>query len=154
MTDFLLDLLGVAYISFALIDLYVFLRIFRPARVKPPIDALTASAVVVGTILVGGLIGGLLGLNAVILNLSDQQIRLVPTPLSLILLVVALGAPSVGCLFMLRQLRRWRSGAALHLHARGTDRGTSLHQHRRATDAPDGPAEFHHGRATDGEKKP
>jgi hypothetical protein len=137
--DLLLDLLAVAYISFALIDLYVFLRIVAPARVKPPIDALTASAVVVGTILVGGLIGGLLGLNAVILNLSDQQIRLVPTPLSLILL---------------RQLRRWRSGAALHLHARGTDRGTSLHQHRRATDAPDGPAEFHHGRATDGEKKP
>jgi hypothetical protein len=131
--DLVLDVLATLYITFAAIDAYVFYRLYRPARVKPHIDALTATMIVSGTITVGGIIGAVLGLSSIWRHLTG--FALLPTPVTLILLVVALGAPSAGSVYMWRQLRKWSSASskALFVHARATDHAP--HLHRRATDA-------------------
>lgn len=135
MSDALLDFLAALYIAFAAIDLFVDWRMVPAAREEPHIEALTVACIQGVTVTIGGVIGALLGINAVVLNLWD--VRIIDSGLSLVMLAVALGAPSAGKLFSLRAFRRWaivarEAARAVHTHKRGRERRPRAH--RRSTD--------------------
>lgn len=152
MADVIFGLLAILYIAFAAIDIYVFWRIFRSAWARPHIDALTATAVIVGAVTVGGILGGILGLNSIWRQVTGEAV--LPTLVSLFVLVAALGVPSLGVVWLLGELRRWsKIGArALHVHARTTDRVP--HLHRRATDILPPPTATLHPSAPPDERPP
>ncbi len=124
------------YVVFAGIDLYVAYRLVPPAMIRPHVAVLSGAAIGAITVAVGGVIGALLGINGIVIAATGEH--LLPPELGLLLLVVALGAPSIGMLYFLVLIRLWdRTRAQGHVHHRGGEEAP--HLHRRSTDPQDGP---------------
>lgn len=119
------ELLAVVFTLAALSTMYVAFRFVDAALAKPRIPILTAAAILKVGIAVGAMIGAFLGLNGLALARTGE--RLIPQELSLLLLAIALVAPAVTELPLLRLLR------AMTAEAR-RDAGTP--GHRRAGDPP------------------
>lgn len=124
--------LGILYLALAAMDILIARRLVRAERIKPQIEALTAMALIVVAVACGAAIGALLGFNGISRYLDGVVI--IPSPLSLVLLAIALGLPSLACVYLFRLVRRWeREAKELHIHSRD---GELPHPHRRKDDPP------------------
>jgi hypothetical protein len=135
--DLLLDLLALYFIAASGWTIYVAARFIEVAMIRPHMEALTASTYVKIGIAVGTVLGALLGLNGASVVAGGP--RVIPQPVGLLLLAIAIGAPSISVIPMLRLLRRWAARGDVPPRAHARDSEPKVHYHRRASDLLDGP---------------
>lgn len=125
-------------LAFAAVDLYVTYRFAVAASVRPRIAALTGVAVSAACTTLEALLVVAVALNQVYFVVTGGD-RVLPVQVATLLLTLAVMAPSLGKLYLLRLIVQWdrSSKYAAHVHTRASDAPTAQPKfHRRHDDPP------------------
>lgn len=133
MSDALLVAVAVVLIVLTPFDIYVAWRLSVLAMQKPRIPSLTGAALRSVAIAVAGTLFAILGFHSI--WFAYTGVRLLPTPVPTLLIVVGAVVISLPNIYFLRLLHRFADEAnEWRRHKRNGDQAESLH--RRSTDEP------------------
>ncbi len=109
MTDAWLTTLAltIPLVALAVFDIRVARRVRAAAAIRPRQPFLNLVSIIVTGIAIGATVGAILGIQNVVFNVWG--VRLLPPPLPLVAIYVALIAGSLSLIPLRRQIRRWET---------------------------------------------